>query len=145
MKVQDVMTGQVIRVAPEESVEVAARTLAQHNLGALPVCNASGKLCGLVTDRDLVVRCMAAGRLPGKTKVQDVMTSAVVSVQPDMEAAVAAHLMGSRQIRRLPVTQNGDLVGMISLGDLAMREDSVMDAADALQDISGNVLVGKTW
>ena len=136
MKVKDMMTGHVIRVAPEESVEVAARTLAQYNLGALPVCTSGGKLCGVVTDRDLVLRCVAAGKAPGKTRVRDVMTSAVVSVRPDMDAGVAAHLMGSHQIRRLPVTVEGNLVGMVSLGDLAVREENIMDAADALQDIS---------
>ena len=143
MKVKDMMTDHVIRIAPEESVEVAARTLAQHNLGALPVCTSGGKLCGMVTDRDLVTRCLAAGKSPDKTRVRDVMTSAVVSVQPDMEAGVAAHLMGSRQIRRLPVTKEGDLVGMVSLGDLAVREGNILDAADALQDISLQILPKK--
>lgn len=145
MKVRDMMTDRVIRVAPEESVEVAARTLAQHNLGALPVCTADGKLCGMVTDRDLVIRCMAANKLPGKTQIRDVMTRQVISVSPDMEAGVAAHLMGSRQVRRLPVTDNGNLCGMVSLGDLAIREDCIMDAADALQDISGQIAPENHW
>ena len=120
-------------------MEVAARTLAQYNIGAMPVCKANGELCGMVTDRDLVTRCLAANRVPGQTKVRDVMTSHIVSVQPDTDAGVAAHLMGSRQIRRLAVTENGRLCGMVSLGDLAAREDSVMDAADALAEITANV------
>lgn len=145
MKVRELMTGQVVSVGPEESVEVAARTLAQHNVGALPVCTGSGKLCGMVTDRDLVIRCMAAQRMPAQTKVKDVMTSQVLSVQPDMEAGVAAHLMGRQQVRRLPVTQDGKLCGMISLGDLASREESIMDAADALSDITSNITEGNVW
>ena len=145
MKVRDVMTGRVIRIDPEENVEVAARTLAQYNIGALPVCKANGELCGMVTDRDIVTRCLAASKVPGKTKVREVMTNQVVSVRPDTEAGVAAHLMGRQQIRRLVVTDNGRLCGMVSLGDLAAREDSVMDAADALQDISGNITEGKAW
>lgn len=145
MKVRELMTGQVVRIDPEESVEVAARTLAQHNVGALPVCTASGKLCGMITDRDLVIRCMAANRTPAQTKVKDIMTSQVISVQPDMEAGVAAHLMGRQQVRRLPVTQEGKMCGMISLGDLACREECIMDAADALSDITNNITAGNIW
>ena len=145
MKVRDVMTGRVIRIDPEENVEVAARTLAQYNIGAMPVCKANGELCGMVTDRDIVIRCLAANKVPGKTKVREVMTNQVVSVRPDTEAGVAAHLMGRQQIRRLVVTDNGKLCGMVSLGDLASWEDSVMDAADALQDISGNITEGSAW
>lgn len=139
MKVKDIMTRSVITVGADESVEVAARTLTQYNVGALPVCDARGNLCGMVTDRDLVIRCMASGRLPSNTKVRDVMTGQVTSVKPDMEIGLAAHLMGRQQIRRLPVTENGRLCGMLSLGDLANREDSVMDAADALTDITSNI------
>ena len=139
MKVKDLMTQQVIRIDPDESVQVAARALAQHNIGALPVCGADGKLCGVVTDRDLVTRCMAANLSAEKTSVRKVMTGQVLSVRPDMEASVAAHLMGREQIRRLPVTQDGRLCGMISLGDIAACEEVTMDAADALQDISVNI------
>ena len=139
MKVKDIMTKRVIGVGSEESVEVAARTLSQYNIGALPVCGADGKVCGMITDRDLVVRCMASGRLPADTKVRQVMTKQVVSAQPDMDVGVAAHLMGRQQIRRLPVTENGELCGMISLGDMANLEECVMDAADALADITSNI------
>ena len=139
MKVQDIMTKHVIGVSPEESVEVAARTLNRHNIGALPVCTADGKLCGMVTDRDLVMRCGAVGKSPAETSVRQVMTSQVTSVKPDMDVGVAAHLMGRQQIRRLPVTENGKLCGMVTLGDMAAREDSAMDAADALTDITSNI------
>ncbi len=139
MKVRDVMSTNVIKVAPEESVEVAARTLARHNIGILPVCDHRNKVCGLVTDRDLVTRCIAANRSPADTKVSDVMTLQVTSASPDMETGVAAHLMGRVQVRRLPVVENGRLCGMVSLADLARREESVMDAADALMDISDNL------
>lgn len=139
MKVRDIMTKHVIGVSPEETVAVAARTLTQHNVGALPVCGSDGKLCGMITDRDLVIRCLAAGRSPAQTSVRQVMTKQVISAQPDMEVGVAAHLMGRQQIRRLPVTENGKLCGMVTLGDMAVREDSVMDAADALADITSNL------
>ena len=139
MKVREVMTSPVIKIHPDETVEVAARTLAQYNIGILPVCDKGGNVCGMVTDRDLVTRCIAANRSPAKTTVREVMTGQVLSAKPDMEVGVAAHLMGSQQIRRLPVMENGRLCGMVSLGDLACREESVMDAADALTDIASNI------
>lgn len=139
MKVRDIMTKPVIHISPTESVEVAARTLTHYNIGVLPVCGNDGRICGMVTDRDLVIRCVASGRLPSQTAVREVMTGQVLSVQPDTEAGVAAHLMGRQQVRRLPVVENGRLCGMVSLGDLAKREESVMDAADALTDISDNI------
>ena len=139
MKVRQIMTDAVIHIDPAESVEVAARALTHYNIGALPVCTADGQLCGMVTDRDLVTRCVASGRSPANTKVQDVMTSQVYSVSPDTQVGVAAHYMGRQQIRRLPVVENGKICGMVSLGDMASRELSIMDAADALSDITSNI------
>ncbi len=139
MKLREIMTQTVVRIHPDEPVEVAARTLAHYNIGALPVCGEDGKLCGMVTDRDIVIRCIASGKRAGVTKVRDVMTARVVSAGSDMEVGVAAHLMGSQQIRRLPVVENGRLCGMVSLADLAGYEDTVMDAADALGEISSNI------
>ncbi len=141
MKLRDIMTGTVVRINPEESVAVAARTLARYNIGMLPVCGNDGRLYGVVTDRDLVTRCVASGRVPASTPVRDVMTTGVVSAQPDMDAVAAAQLMGRQQIRRLPVLENGRLCGMVSLGDLANREETAYDAADALSGISNNVSV----
>lgn len=139
MKLRDVMTNPVVRIHPDETVAVAARTLTHYNIGILPVCGNDGRICGLVTDRDLVTRCLASGRSPATTAVRDVMTSKVISAAPDMDAAVAAGLMGREQIRRLPVLENGRLCGMVSLGDLAVQEESSMDAGDALSEISSTL------
>lgn len=139
MKVRELMTTPVIRIHPEESVAVAARTLARYNIGILPVCGSDGRVCGLVTDRDLVTRCLASGRSPAVTPVRDVMTTQVLSARPDMDARSAAAMMGRSQIRRLPVMENGRLCGMVSLGDLAVREETGIDAADALGEISNSV------
>ena len=139
MKVRELMTPHVIRIHPEEPVAVAARTLTRYNIGALPVCEGDGQLCGVVTDRDLVIRCLAAGKDPAATRVREVMTGGVVAAAAEMDAAVAAHLMGHRQVRRLPVVENGRLCGMLSLGDLAAREENALDAADALTEISENL------
>ena len=139
MKLRDLMSNPVIRIHPDESVSVAARTLEHYNIGILPVCGGDGRVCGLVTDRDLVTRCLAAGRSPSATAVRDIMTSHIVSARPDMEVSAAAGLMGREQIRRLPVIENGKLCGMVSLGDLAVKEESMFDASDALTEISNNL------
>ena len=139
MKLREIMTQSPVKIHPDESVAVAARMLMRHNIGALPVCGSDGKLCGVVTDRDLVIRCMATERSAQQMRVRDVMTGRVISAQPDMETGVAAHLMGREQVRRLPVVENGRLCGMVSLGDLASCQESYLDAGDALGDISANV------
>ena len=139
MKVKDLMTPKVIDIDREESVAVAARSLAHYNVGVLPVRDEAGQLCGVVTDRDIVTRCLAAGRTPENTKVGQIMTAQVHSVQPDIDTSVAAHIMGKQQVRRLPVVENGKLCGMISLGDLANREETNYDAADAFGEITSGI------
>jgi len=141
MKLKDLMSGQPVQISPEETVAVAARTLARCNIGCLPVCGQGGVLKGMVTDRDLVIRCLAAGKKPEDTKVWEIMTTGVITAEPETAAGEAASLMGKHQIRRLPVVEQGRLCGMVSLGDLAKHEDSAYDAADALTDISSNLSV----
>ena len=136
MKLRDVMASPVIRIHPDESVAVAARTLERYNIGILPVCGADGRLCGLVTGRDLVTRCVASGRSPVNTTVREVMTSKIIAAGPEMDAAQAAGIMGREQVRRLPVVENGRLCGMVSLGDLSRQQESSLEAGGALSDIS---------
>lgn len=138
MEIKDIMTRSVVSIDPSESVEIAARTMARYNIGALPVCK-GGKLCGILTDRDIVTRCLAANRQPANTQVRQVMTEQVTAVSPDMQTGVAAHLMGRLQVRRLPVVEQGNLCGMVSLGDMAIREETVLDAGDVLADVSSNI------
>ncbi|MBQ8748491.1 MAG: CBS domain-containing protein [Oscillospiraceae bacterium] len=138
MEIKDIMSKSVVSVHPNESIEVAARTMTQYNIGILPVC-VNGKLCGVVTDRDIVTRCLAANRQPSNTQVRQVMTQQVTTAEPNMEIGAAAHLMGRKQIRRLPVVENGKLCGLVSLGDMAIHEETVIDAGDALADVSSNL------
>lgn len=139
MKVRDVMTSPAISIRDNENLSVAARTLTHYNIGALPVQGQNGKVCGVITDRDIVTRCLAANRSAENTTVREVMTAQVLSVEPDMDAGAAAHLMGRQQVRRLPVVEKGRLCGMLSLGDLANREEMAYDAGDALADISSQI------
>lgn len=136
MKIREVMTNPVIRISGDETVEVAARTLAHYNIGALMICGSDGRVRGLVTDRDIVTRCIAAGRNPGTVKVSQIMSGSVVGIPPDLDTAEAAQIMGRRQIRRLPVLENEKLCGMVSLGDLA-RADT--NTAQALSQIASNI------
>jgi CBS domain-containing protein len=135
MKVSECMTKNVVSVAEQEPASVAARLMSRGNVGMLPVRGAMGRLSGVVTDRDLTLRCAAAGRDPNKLTVRDVMTSRVVTAAPDMELARAAALMTREQVRRLPVVEDGRVVGIVSLGDLARQEDYSMEAASCLEGI----------
>ena len=139
MKLREIMTPNPVHVEPDTTVDVAARLLTQYNIGMLPVCTPDGALHGLVTDRDIVTRCLAAGRSPAHTGVRDVMTRRIVSAPPHMETSAAAHLMGREQIRRLPILEDGRLQGIVRLGDLAGWEESSLDASDALTEISTNL------
>lgn len=142
MKVEDIMSRNLVKIGPDSTVEVAARALAHYNVGVLPVCTESGRLCGLVTDRDLVTRCVAANEDPATTKVRHVMTSQIISVEPQTDTAVAACLMGAKRVCRLPVIEKGKLCGMVSLGDVAACGENGLEAADALAVITANVTDG---
>lgn len=135
MQIRDVMSTNVVSVTTEDSVEVAARLLSRRNIGVLPVTGACGQLKGILTDRDIVLRCVAASFDPALTRVRQVMTANPVTLRPDDDVESAGALMGQRQIRRLPVTENGRLVGMVSLGDLAVQPDYGTEAAECLADI----------
>ena len=139
MKLREIMSDNVVRIHPEEPVSVAARALARYNIGALPVCGSDGRLQGVVTDRDLVTRCIAAGRSPEGTAVKALMTSGVTAAGADMDASEAARLMAQQQIRRLPIVENGRLVGVVSLGDLIRTSACDEEAGRALAKITDNV------
>lgn len=135
MQVKDVMTTNVVTVLPEETVATASRLMARDNLGALAVCSRNGHLRGMLTDRDIVLRCVASGEDPAELTVRQVMTRRLVTVNPEEETAKAAIRMASQQVRRLPVEKDGKLIGMISLADLTREPQYRMEAAKALCNI----------
>ncbi|MPN04277.1 Inosine-5'-monophosphate dehydrogenase [bioreactor metagenome] len=98
-----------------------------------------GRLRGIVTDRDIVLRCVAAEEDPSKTPVREIMSRHCVTVAPDADAREATRLMAAEQIRRLPVVEKDRVVGMLSLGDLARTQRFDMEASKALSEISENV------
>ena len=137
MKVSDIMSDRVVTIDEREPVIAAARLPKRMNLGALPVTDRGGKLVGMLTDRDIVLRCVALGGDARTMTAGDVMTRGVVTATPDVKVDDAAKRMGRGQVRRLPVVENGKLVGMLSLADMARKCD--MEAAAALADISSNL------
>ena len=138
MNIRDIMSNRVISVGQDESVLVAARQLKRSNIGALPVCDDRGRLRGIITDRDIVTRCIAAEMDPGDTKIKEIMSRGVVTASPDDTVAHAAKLMATDQIRRLPILEEGKIVGMVALCDLARNSGCDTEAAEALCEISSN-------
>lgn len=132
------MSTNVVCVEPNESAAVAARLLSRFNVGALPVCTKDGRLRGMVTDRDIVLRCVAADDDAQSVKVSEIMTRRIYSVDAQESIQNASALMARRQVRRLPVEEDGKLVGMVSLGDVAKLHDYTTEAAEALGEISKN-------
>ena len=139
MQVRDLMSQGVVSITPGESAALAARLLSRHNVGSLPVCGEDGRLRGIVTDRAIVLRCVAAEEDPSKVPVRDIMSRNCAVVSPNDDAREASRMMAAAQVRRLPVTEEGKVVGMVSLGDLAVSQAYDMEASKALADISDNV------
>jgi len=139
MKVEACMTKNVAMISRCESASVAARLMSRRNVGMLPVRGPLGILAGVVTDRDIALRCAAAGRDARIVAVEEIMTTRVVTARPDMELAAAAALMAPGQVRRLPVVRDGRVVGVLSLSELVRLEDYSMEAADCLEGICAGV------
>jgi CBS domain-containing protein len=137
MNIRDVMTPNPSCVSPEDSIQNAARIMRDMDTGAVPVVE-NGRPVGIVTDRDIVVRGVAEdGQL--NRPVRDIVTGSVVCASPDMSTREAADLMSEHQVRRLPVVENERLVGIVSIGDLAVKEGKDRRIGDTLQDISAGV------
>ena len=133
---RDIMSDSVITIKESQTVQEAAELMSQYNIGSIPVVNNSGQLAGIITDRDITLRTTAQGENP-QTPVSEVMTAqTIVQGTPDMDVHQAADLMAQQQIRRLPVVENGHVVGMVALGDIAVQDQFANEAEEALQSIS---------
>ncbi len=136
MRVKDVLTPDVETVTPDTRLHEVARKMKELNVGSVPVC--SGKrLLGMITDRDITIRATAEGRDPSNTPVSEAMTDEVIFCYEDQDVDVARQLMEQYQVRRLPVVDGQDqLVGIVSLGDLATRAGEEEEMGEALREIS---------
>ncbi|HHY83009.1 MAG TPA: CBS domain-containing protein [Clostridiales bacterium] len=136
MLVKDIMTTNIAALAPDNTILDAAKAMQAHNIGCMPVCQPGGKIAGIITDRDIVVRNIANNGDPKTTLVKDVMTKNVITVDVNTDVNVAADIMAKNKVRRLPVVQNGSIVGMLALGDLATRNILHAEAGETLSEIS---------
>lgn len=134
MIVKDIMSNDIVSLNSEDSIERAAQIMKQFDVGSIPVCNQE-KLIGIVTDRDITLRSVASGNST-QQKISDVMTQNPVTGTPDMDIHDAARIMSDQQIRRLPIIQNNNLVGIVSLGDISLEPNLKDNAEEALKNIS---------
>lgn len=136
-KVADIMTDEVVTVTVRDNIYEVAVKMKENDTGFIPVVEGD-KLLGVITDRDLVIRCMAEKR-PNSTAVDEIMTRGIKTASRDMSVDQAAELMAEQQIRRLPVTEGDRLIGIVSIGDLAVHNIFADNAGEALSEISERV------
>lgn len=132
--IREIMTDEVECCTLLDNVYEVALKMKELNVGAIPIVDQK-KLVGMITDRDIVLRCIAE-KHPASSKVEDIMSSQLITISPDAESKEAIKLMAEHQIRRLPVVENGELIGIVSLGDSAVREMTDDQAKVALTQIS---------
>lgn len=133
--VRHAMTASPTTISPEMNAFDAAGMMKSEDVGVLPVVQ-DAKLVGLVTDRDLVLRVLAERKNPIEVKVGEIATSSPVTVTPDMKLSDARELMEEHRVRRLPVMKGEELVGVLSLGDVAWADASTREVGEALRGIS---------
>ncbi len=132
--IKDLMTSNPTTCEPSTTVVDAAKVMAQEDIGPVPIVE-GGKLVGLVTDRDLVVRVLAEGKDPTSTTIGEIATADLTTVTPDSDLQEALDLMSANQVRRLPVVQDGRLVGIVAQADVARAADEEK-TGEVVQDIS---------
>jgi CBS domain-containing protein len=136
MQLRDIMTPGVEVIAPEATLQQAAQKMSRLDVGPLPVCDGE-QLVGMLTDRDITVRAVAEGCDPTTTTVREAMTPDIVYCFEDQEVQEATSLMEQYQIRRLPIlNRNKRLVGIVSLGDLAVNTKDPRQAGEVLEQVS---------
>lgn len=139
MNIQSIMSEHVRSIHPDEPIIAAARLLKRDNIGCLPVCDDKGCVTGMVTDRDITLRCVAAGLNPAETTVSQIMTAGVYTLSPTDSVNAAAETMRKAQVRRIPVTDQGRLCGIVSLGDLTARGNCGRETMQTITDLSSCV------
>jgi CBS domain-containing protein len=135
MKAKDVMTKEPSTLGPQATLGEAATLMRQEDCGSIPIVD-GGRLVGIVTDRDIVVRAIAAGKDARSTRVSEVMSADPVCISPDTDVDEAAKVMADRQIRRLPVVEDGKLAGILVIGQIARREPDEQQTGETLKEIS---------
>jgi CBS domain-containing protein len=135
MKLREIMTPSPVFARPTDTLSRVAEMMQQENVGAIPVVE-NDRLVGIITDRDVTVKAVAAGEDPKEALVSDYMSADLVTGRPDMSDREALELMGREQIRRLPIVENGRLVGMVAMADFALESDREEEVEATLEEIS---------
>jgi CBS domain-containing protein len=138
-KCSDVMTRNPVSARPEDSVASVARLMKDNDIGPVPIveANNSKRLVGIVTDRDLALKVVAAGRDPQTTPVREVMTTNVITCRDDDDIETALDAMSTQQLRRIPVVDDGNmLLGIIAQADIATRMDRPEKTGEVVKEIS---------
>jgi len=136
MQVKDLMTLDVEVVRPDTPLREAAEKMRSLNVGVMPVCDGT-KLLGMLTDRDITVRATALGRDPNSTTVGDTMTPDVAFCYEDQDVSEVAELMQQLQVRRIPIVNRAkELVGIVSLGDIAVDGTNDKLSSQVIEDVS---------
>ncbi|WP_047152147.1 CBS domain-containing protein [Aneurinibacillus tyrosinisolvens] len=134
-KLRDIMTSNIATVTQKDNLYEAAVKMKEHNVGIIPVVDEQNKCIGLITDRDIVIRAIA-DKNPPSTSVVDIMSERLISGEPDMSVSRAAEIMAKEKVRRLPVLENGTLVGMVAMADLTRNKETQDEAAFAIEEVS---------
>lgn len=119
---RDIMTQKPLTLQTSDTITAAARTMRDGNIGDVVVLE-NGQICGILTDRDIVIRALAEGMDPSRTTVGQVCSRELTTLSPDDSIAQAVSIMRDKAIRRLPVVEDGRPIGIVSLGDLAVERD----------------------
>ena len=135
MKIKDIMSKTVVAAESGQPVFEVARLMREHDVGAIPVFERD-VIAGIVTDRDIVLRCVAAGKSPAECTAGEIMSGGAVSVTPNQSVADAAKIMAAVKIRRLPVIEDGRLAGMVSFGDVARSRADDTEISETISEIS---------
>lgn len=136
MKVGELMTRDIITCSPNETLAQAAQKMASGDIGSCPVVESNNQLVGIITDRDITVRAVAKGLDPNSKHVSELMSTDVVTASPDASIDDVCQLMSDHQIRRIPIVQSNQLVGIVAQADLAVDLDEDEMIAEVVHDIS---------
>jgi len=136
MKVSEIMTKNMIVVGTDNTILDVAKLMRHHNIGCVPVVENGDKVIGVITDRDIVMNMAQFNSDPANTCAKEIASDVVYKVKPDVDVNYALDLMQKQRIRRLPVMEGENLVGIVSLGDIAVHTNRNMEVADALIEIS---------
>lgn len=123
MRVKECMCKKVVQATSDTTLNEIAKLMQANDVGCVPICNQENNVIGFVTDRDIITRCVASGKQCEQTKASDIMTTKVIKTTPDTEIKDATQTMSTNQIRRLPVIENNQIVGMLTIGDLAQNQE----------------------